>query len=75
MQLFHNRADWERWVAGLAGVSVRFHYNVPAEPSHYPCFGYAVMDSFEPGYEAESPRYLYAADVCSMAATLLGRVA
>lgn len=71
MQLLRNRADWCNWADGLAGISIRHNYNVPAEPAVYPCYGYAVVAIAEPGFEVEEPCYLYAADVAAMAMTLL----
>lgn len=71
MHLLRNRADWAAWVERLAGISLRPAYNVPPEPAHYPCYGYAVLAIGVAGYETEEPRYLYAADVAAMAMTLL----
>ncbi|WP_181297003.1 hypothetical protein [Pseudomonas sp. Q2-TVG4-2] len=69
MQLLRNRADWCEWAERLAGVSIRHAYNVPAEPAAYPCFAYAVIESF--AYEVEAASYLLPVDLCRMAAELL----
>jgi hypothetical protein len=69
MQLLRNRADWCNWAEGLAGISIRHNYNVPAEPAAYPCFAYAIAESL-PG-EVEAPRYLFPAQLCRMTAELL----
>lgn len=69
MQLLRNRADWCHWAEGLAGISIRHNYNVPAEPDAYPCFAYAIAESLLG--EVEAPRYLLPAQLCRMTAELL----
>lgn len=69
MQLLRNRADWCTWAEGLAGISIRNNYNVPAEPDAYPCFAYAIAESFLG--EVEAPRYLLPAQLCRMTVELL----
>ncbi|MCQ4310892.1 hypothetical protein NAV33_03120 [Pseudomonas stutzeri] len=69
MQLLRNRADWCNWAEGLAGISIRHNYNVPAEPATYPCFAYAVAECLLG--EVEAPRYLMGSELCEMMAALL----
>lgn len=64
MKLIKSRLAWRRWLlASVAGV-YRSDLDSYKEPTSYPCYAYAVVQSF--GYEEEQPMYLYQVDVAKM---------
>jgi hypothetical protein len=51
----------------VCGVSV-WNIKEQVEPREYPCYAYAVVQSF--GYEEEQPKYLYPNDIEKMRKSL-----
>lgn len=63
MQLLKSRRGWLRFMREDVGVhgSQLTGY---AEPASYPCYGYAVVQSY--AYEEQRPLYLYPDDLIKM---------
>ena len=68
MKLLKTRVGWRRWMLAHVAGTYASTLDQYEEPKEYPCYAYAVVQSF--GYEEEQPRYLYRADLPKLAKAL-----
>lgn len=66
MKLIKNTKEWQQWVQDEIG---RFAWDKPEQPSTYPCFAYASLESW--GQETLRAEYLYRHDIDEMAVEML----
>lgn len=66
MKLLTNKSAWAHWMREEIGV---FKVQTAPEPKAFPCFAYAVLDSW--GQETLLPQYLYRKNIEAMALDLV----